>query len=314
VLAISDAYAWPVPASLKLPRPGPRVVAVPCINGENDRRLRSSVKDLAEWRRLLDRADVAVHSSRSGYDARLHRSLGVLGAYVPNATEEVAPAGSLRARLGIGAHERMLLVVANFFPLKNHAGLLEAVAGRPGEYHLVFAGHPAPAEDQDPEETARLEALVAREPRLHLAGGLAPELVAAAMEEADLLLLPSLNEATPLVLLEAMSRALPWIATPACGAAVEWAGGLIAPAERFGEAIDHLLARPEATAALGAAGREHWRACFTLDAVARRYDALLRGADGLPDLPPPAGAIAATDRERAGFYDRAADRRPAAVA
>lgn len=303
VLAFSDAYAWPVLSTMRLPDGGPRRVVVPCINTANDRRLRTVVKDLSLWRALLDRADAVVHCSQAGYDARLNRSLGVEAAYVPNATEQETPAGSLRARLGIPDGEPVLLVVANFYPLKNHAGLLEALAGRPGDFHLVFAGHPATRDEQRPEETARLERLMAAEPRLHLAGGLAPAEVAAAMEEADLLLLPSLNEATPLVLLEAMSRRLPWIATPACGAAAEWAGGLITDAERFGEAIDHLLDDPAARSVLASAGREHWEACFTYDAIGARYDALLRGARALPDLPAPAAALESTDRERARLLD-----------
>ena len=74
-----------------------------------------------------------------------------------------------------------------------------------------------------------------------------------------------------------------------------------------------LLARPEAREQLGAAGRAHWEAAYTYDVIAKRYDALLRGARGLPPLAMPADALATTEAIRAEFYDATlAD--PAAVA
>ena len=303
VLAISDPYAWPVAAALRLAAGGPRRVVVPCINAQGDARMRASIKDLRLWRSLLEGADAVVHSSRAGRDAALNHAVGVRGVYVPNATEETPAGASLRARLDIDDGRPMLLMVANFLHYKNHLGLLAALEGRRGDYHVVFAGNPPVGQDEQPELTARREALMAAEPRLHLAGGISPELVAAGMREADLLLMPSLIEATPLVLLEAMSHRLPWIASPTSGAAPEWAGGLIAAVDRFGDAIDHLLADRHARSSLAAAGREHWEACFTYDVVAARYDALLRGAADLPDLPPPPAALAATDRERGRFFD-----------
>ena len=308
VLAFSDAFAWPVLATLRLPDSGVRRVVTPCINSESDRRLRADLKDLRDWAALLERADVVVRSSHAGFDARLCERVGVDGAYVPNATEVVPPRGSFRAGLGIDDDEPMLLVVANFLPLKNHAGLLDAIADRPGRFHLVLAGGEA-AEHAD--EADRVRARAAADPRVHLAGSLAPETVAAAMSEADLLLLPSLNEATPLVLLEAMSRSLPWIATPRCGAANEWSGGLIAGMDRFADAIDQLLDDAEARRALGAAGAEHRAACFAPALVAARYDALLRGADRLPELPAPTTALAVTEAAQAAFHDADPGRRPA---
>jgi glycosyltransferase involved in cell wall biosynthesis len=106
------------------------------------------------------------------------------------------------------------------------------------------------------------------------------------MAEADLLLLPSLAEATPLVLVEAMSHGLPWLATPTCGSAHDHAGGLIRALEEFPAAIAELLADPEARTALGAAGRAHWEAAYSWDVVGPRYVALLEGSP-LPDLPSP---------------------------
>jgi glycosyltransferase involved in cell wall biosynthesis len=110
------------------------------------------------------------------------------------------------------------------------------------------------------------------------------------MRAAKALLLPSRVEATPLVILEAMSHGLPWIATPGCGAVHEHAGGRIVPLTDFLPTARALLADEPARRALGAAGQEHWEACYTWDAIAPRYDALLRGAS---ELPPPAAPAAA---------------------
>jgi glycosyltransferase involved in cell wall biosynthesis len=300
VLALGDPYAWPVPATLRLPASGPRTVVVPCMNAENTRALRRDPDRLREWRELLGRASVVVQSSEAGFDAHLLADLGVPGAYVPNAVERVRPEGSLRTLLGLDPGRPTILCVSNLYPSKNQAGLLEALAERPGTWQLVLVGHPAP---DFPEEAERVERLVAADPRVRLVRGLPPELVAAALAEADLFVLPSLSDATPLVILEAMSHGVPWIATQHCGAVHDWAGGLVLDPDDLGDGIDHLLADPAARERLGAAGRAHWEACFTRATVARRYDALLRGAAVLEPLPGPAAAAAGTDVVRAAFYD-----------
>jgi glycosyltransferase involved in cell wall biosynthesis len=125
------------------------------------------------------------------------------------------------------------------------------------------------------------------------------------MREADLLVHPSISEGAPITVLEAMSAGLPWIATPGCSAVHDHAGGLILPVRQFGDAIDFLLAHPEHRASLSAAGREHWEHAYTYEVVASRYDTLLRGGRGLPELVQPAAALAATDAIRAAFYDAA---------
>jgi len=270
------------------------------MNAENTFTVRQDPERMREWRELLERADVVAHSSFAGFDARLLFDLGVSGAYVPNAIEEVAPQGSVRALLGLDPDRPVLLTVSNLYPYKNHAALLEHLADRPGDWQLVIVGHPAP---DFPQEAARVERLAAADPRVRLVLGLPPELVAAGLEESDLFLLPSRNDATPLVVLEAMRHGVPWIATQYCGAVHDWSGGLVLGLEDFGDAIDALLADAPARGRLGAAGRAHWEACFTWPTVAARYDALLRGADDLPPLPGPPEAAEATDAVRAELYD-----------
>jgi glycosyltransferase involved in cell wall biosynthesis len=304
VLALSDPRAWPVPIVCALPDGGARRVVVPCINLENLAHLLADEGRLQRHLELVHRADAHVHSSLSGLDARLAEQLRVASTYVPNAADRLEQGGDAPPP-GEGP---LALVVGNLWPEKNHVGLLSALGGRAGDWRLALIGGPAPGAEA---LAARVRALAARDARVHLAGPRSPADVAAAMRAADVLLLPSLAEATPLVLVEAMAHGLPWIATPECGAAHDHAGGLILPVRDMGDGLDFLLADPGARAALGAAGREHWEMSYRWETVAARYDLLLSGAAALPPLAPPGGAIAATDAVRAAQLDALVAPRPA---
>jgi len=296
VLVFAAPTTWPVLATLQLPSPRPRLVVVPCINAENSAQLRANPAFLQRYRDLLAGADTVGYSSYGGEDARLCQDLGLSGVYVPNAVERVAPAGEFDRPTG----SPLLLVVGNVWPEKNHAGLLQALRDHPGDWRLVHFGAASPSAPQLAGELARL---AADDPRVTLGGPASPAVIAAAMGAADVLLLPSLAEATPLVLLEAMSHGLPWIATPTCGAAHDHAGGLILPLRGFGAGIDFLLDDPDAARALGEAGAAHWSAAYTWDVMGPRYARLLLG-EPVSELGAPATALAATDAVRARFYDQ----------
>jgi glycosyltransferase involved in cell wall biosynthesis len=120
----------------------------------------------------------------------------------------------------------------------------------------------------------------ARDPRVTLLGPATREEVAGAMRDADLLVLPSIAEATPLVLLEAMSHGLPWIVSDTCESASDLAGGRIVAHGRFAAAIAELLADPRERARLGAAGRSQHAAAYSWASVAPRY---LRAIGALDD-------------------------------
>ena len=221
LVVFSAPTAWPVVASLKLDRPRPRVVVVPCINADNSAELRADGALLEAYTTLVATADVVGVSSYAGYDARLSADLGLTGVYLPNAVDAV-PAAPESFDAGPGAP--VLLAVGNLWPEKDHAGLLRTLHDHPGDWRLIVIGADAVQMPAVAEEVRRL---AAEDPRVTLWGPAAPDVVAAAMDAADALLLPSRAEATPLVLLEAMSRELPWIATPTCGSAHDHAGGLV---------------------------------------------------------------------------------------
>jgi glycosyltransferase involved in cell wall biosynthesis/tetratricopeptide (TPR) repeat protein len=308
ILAFSDPAAWPVPGVLSLP-PGVRVIVVPCITADSGRGVRRT-EVLPGYRASLERADVVVHNSERGFDAWLNRDLGIDGVYVPQAIVEHEPEGSLREELGLRSDLPLLLYVANMHPHKNHAGLLEALVDHPGDWQLVLAGFPSPGV---PEESVRVWKLAERDSRVTVTRGMQPRKVAAAMREADLFVCPSHSDAVPLVIQESMCHGLPWIATPGCGAVHDWAGGVILPVRDYGTAIDVLLGDRDLLRELGAAGRSHWEACFNYGVAPRCYDALLRGAPAVPDFPPPADALAVTDRIRTQVYEALIGRRHASA-
>jgi glycosyltransferase involved in cell wall biosynthesis len=298
VLAFANATVWPIIATLQLPYPRPRVVVVPCVNANDSADVRARPEVLRAFGELLSGADAVGYSSCSGYDIRLCEDLGLGGVYVPNAVERISAPAAPAPTAAIPGDSPLLLMVANQWPVKNHLGLLDALRSHPGDWRLAMIGAP-----EFPDYAAEVQRRAALDPRVHLLGPQSPDAVAAAIAHAQLLLLPSLAEATPLVLLEAMSREVPWIATPTCGAAHDYAGGLVLPLELFGEGIDFLLANSAIAQRLGTAGARHWRACYTWDVIGPRYARIVRGQP-VADLAAPAEALLDTDGVRAAFYDQ----------
>ena len=243
LLIFSAPTSWPIVASRRrlLPAPRPRIVAVPCINAENSAALRANPAMLHAYANLIATADVIGYSSHSGCDAQLCEDLGLGGVYVPNAVERVSPRGALPL---VGSDAPLLLVVANMWPEKNHAGLLRALRDHPGRWRLAVIGEASP---EAPHVAEEVRQLASADP---VSTSWAPRTratVAAAMTHATALLLPSLAEATPLVVLQAMSHPPSLDRHPhQAGAVHDHAGGLIVPLRMFGEGIDFLLELPHA--------------------------------------------------------------------
>jgi glycosyltransferase involved in cell wall biosynthesis len=292
ILSFAFPLAWPIFGPLALPHPRPRVVVVPCVNGDADAMLREVGSMLRAYHALLVGAGAVGHSSLGMLDAQMAQELGFPSAYVPNAVIVAEPDPTVLDRVGLAPGDPFLLCVGNMWPEKDHLGLLAHLAQHGDDLPLVHVGTPSA---DHPELGEEIAAAAARDPRVRLFGTASREEVAGLMASASALLLPSRAEATPLVVLEAMSHGLPWIATPHCGAVHEHEGGRIVPLEDFLPTARALLADEPARCALGEAGREHWRACYTWDAVAPRYDALLRGASELPPLLAPERRPVATD-------------------
>jgi glycosyltransferase involved in cell wall biosynthesis len=216
--------------------------------------------------------DAVGFSSHGGWDRRLLDDLGVPGVYLPNAVPAIEPSGNVRETLEVSRSTPLILHVANFWPQKNHLGFLEQMRGTPGDWRLVCLGGPSA---DHPALAREVAVAAARDPRVTLLGSATREEVAGAMVQADLLVLPSIAEATPLVLLEAMSNGLPWIASDTCGSASELAGGTVVSQAGFGPELTRLLADPAARLSLRAEGRAAHAAGYSWKSVAPRYlDAL----------------------------------------
>lgn len=163
--------------------------------------------------------------------------------------------GPVREELRIPVDTKVFLMVAEFNPLKNHLGMLEAMArlGRQDCY-LLFAG-----------VGPQFEACQARarqlgiEPFVRFLGYRrdVPRLLAA----ADALVLPSFREGLPRCILEAMS-----VGTPVIGADIrgirdllaDGCGLLVPPGDVTGwrDALERLASDPELGASLAANARQ----------------------------------------------------------
>lgn len=118
------------------------------------------------------------------------------------------------------------------------------------------------------------------ESRVVFSGALPAPLVAEAMQEAALLVMPSQQEGLGLVAAEALACACPVVASDIAGirdVVLDGRTGLLAPPgdeTAFAAAIAAQLDDPARAAALADAGRAHVEACFSWPAVARRYRGL----------------------------------------
>jgi len=244
-----------------------RLIFQPTLNKEICELLSSSMghaKDLVV--RLTARAHHVVVLSEHGCDASFFGRHELKTIYLPNGVQALQSNGKFRKNHGIPSDAFIILHVANLYPVKNHVGLLEAFASVPKGAKLVLVGHPT-------DNTAYVEQVrqaLSGRPEVLYIPGLSPEGVAAAMQAADVLVLPSHAEASPLCILEAMSHRLPWMATPACDAAHEQAGGVVIPLGDFRRAITLLMQEPALRRALGETGYAHWAAC-------RQWSSVLAG-------------------------------------
>lgn len=202
---------------------------------------------------------------------------------VPNFLDESAfqppspgERGRLRAELGIPPHARLLGIVANLRPVKDHASLLRAVGllhPRWGDLHLVLVG--------DGECRPELQAL-ARDlgisEHVHFAGrrGSHPNL----HHLFDVSVLCSLSEGLSNSLLEAMAAARPIVATDvgaAADAVVDGETGFLVPPSdppALSAAIERLLSDPVRARAMGEAGGARARERFSPERAIAALEAL----------------------------------------
>ena len=211
--------------------------------------------------RMLQRLDRLVCVSEAARAS--HLAAGVPPAVLAVIRNGIEPhparrgRAAIRAALGLGAADRMVLTTARFTAQKDHRTLLRAipaVLAREPRARFLWVG-------VGPLGSA-LRAAVRRrglERHVRFLGHRddVPDLLAA----ADLFVLPSRFEGLPLALLEAMAVGLPAVATRVCGITEvvepDRTGLLVDPgaSAALAAALVRLLGRPDEGAQLGAAAR-----------------------------------------------------------
>lgn len=182
----------------------------------------------------------------------------------------------LRESLGIGAKEKVIGMVANLRPEKNHKLLISAfarVAGRLRDIKLVLAGT-----DCMNGEVQKYAASTDISDRVLFLGQRddIPELLSV----FDVFCLPSVHEGMPLTLLEAMAVGVPIVGSDVMGineVIVNGSTGLLFPAgneEKLAEEIGRVLTDKELSHRLSFAAREFVVRNFSLDDKAEEYQEL----------------------------------------
>jgi len=213
---------------------------------------------------------------------------------------DAAQPSSLRAELGLGPEDRLVLAVGNLYPVKGHRHAIEALAllhrDRGAErLHCAIAGRGGLA-DALRAQAAQLGVA----DRLHLLGLRSD--IAAVLAAADVFILPSLSEGLPVALLEAMFAGCAIVASDVGdvrAALDDGRAGVLVPAgdaRALARAIEGLLEAPGRARELGTRARRRAREQYDVTRMVARYvtiyQELLGGGPPAPapehSAPPPA--------------------------
>ena len=190
---------------------------------------------------------------------------------VPNGVADPLSGRVVQRRAGEGMR---ILFLGNLLPSKGYVELLRAVEALLDEgvdVSAIFAGEVVDATGHE-----RAQAAIRHGGRIQFTGPVDAAMRAQLLTDADVLVLPSADEAQPLVILEAMAAGLPVVSTPR-GAIPETVvdgvtGLLVEP--RDAVALTHMLRTlatdGERRLALGAAGRARYRSHYTVERWAER--------------------------------------------
>jgi glycosyltransferase involved in cell wall biosynthesis len=213
------------------------------------------------------------------------------------------PASPLKAGLGLGPEDQVLLAVGRLAPQKGHEILLEALPAVRREVprlHTVVVGE---GSLREPLERRTRE--LGLDDRVHFVG-YRPD-VAGWYAAADLSVLPSHFEGLPLVTVESLAAGCPVVATAVDGTpevVVDGVTGLTVPPgdpDRLGQAILRLVQDPVLRRTLGQQGRAHVRAHFDREQQVRLTEALYLRALGLPGPAVRSAPVSRDSRDRAAW-------------
>lgn len=192
------------------------------------------------------------------------------------------PAADVRAELGVGLHDPLVVLVGRLHPQKDIGTLIEAAARLDSGVQVVVAGEGP----QRPELEARIRRLgLGGRVRLLGARTDAADLQAA----ADVVVMCSIWEGFGLVVAEALHLGRPVVATavgPVPSMVVDGETGRLVPPsdpEALAAAIGDLLADPARAAELGRAGAKLVAPHFDTDALVRRVEEVYELVTEEPD-------------------------------
>lgn len=187
---------------------------------------------------------------------------------------------ALRRAMQVDTSTPVIGHVGRLAPVKNHRLLLEAfarVGARHGTARLALIG--------DGELRGELESLATSlgiRDRVHFAGE--QRAVAPLVADLDIFVLCSISEGTSISLLEALASGIPCVATAVGGNLAvldQGNAGVLVPSDdvaALAQALDDLLASPEARRDLANRGRAHALAAYSEEAMTRAYEAVYERA------------------------------------
>lgn len=260
VICLSHPDPWSMYLCL-LPYPRPKTIFLPILGNYYDFAAQGVLPEVI---RTLAGADHLCRIVERAMDAQLLDLAGIPNVFLPHFVPAPPDAGNCNFRelAGIPPGTPFFAHIANFWPVKDHLGLVNAMRNLTGDWRLVFIGSP-----HDERCLARVRDEIEGDKRFILLGRQNREITQAAVREADALLLSSKSEGCPLVILEAMSAGTPWVATRSCGSVIDQAGGLAVDLRHFPIVLAEIANNPSLREELGRLGKEHWRACFSPGAV-----------------------------------------------
>jgi len=276
--------------SLEEPEKYPAVF-VPIINRESIGFLDTEHEMREKLVERLKSAEAVISLTETGHDIEFYCENDIPFTVIPNAANFVSPTVDFRRKVGIPSDTKLLLCIGSYYEAKNQLWLVDNLKQMPGNWVLVTMGRVI----REPY----YREILSRVRGDHRFLVLPPQdkgMVAAAMEQADLLLLPSQSEAFGRVVLEAMSHRLPWIASTDCAGLKDMKGGKLVQLERepddgfissaqkgrairdgglprspFIEEVRRLLSDSAERTRMGEEGYQEWKEDYQWRNFARRY-------------------------------------------
>ncbi len=223
-------------------------------------------------------------SDREARDARrlhIHPRATAIGNGRDPATFHPMPEqrAALRARMGVGADQVVILAVSRLVRGKGYPELLAAMRALPDNAVLWVVGTRLPSDRGVDLGACFAAARAALGTRLVMFGYRAD--VARVMAAADIFVLPSHFEGLPMSVIEAMLCGLPVVASDIsgpCEQVVSGQTGLLVPpgnVPRLAAALEHLVHDSALRRHMGEAGRMRALACYTQAEIMARTVPLL---------------------------------------